>query len=679
MKALTGYVRRPLSGKKIKSGTFKEPGYQIAMKYVITFFICLLGFSHSVYSQNNVQLSGKKLAYSKDTALVNSYVSRLGKLPNIYTKEDIDTAYRYLRKIYSISLSRHYDRGLSEYYRILSTVYNSSFQYDSSLIALQKELYWAQRSEDPMELAETYAAMAIRHEYLSELDSAAKYYIKAVHISDSLKNFHISGSIYNNLSIIFYNIGDYKNAMKYAKAGYQTGRKLNDSTIFISCLINMAGIKKDLNHQYDTALVLYEQVRGIVKNSVKYQSQAYNSLVNEGDILNMKKQYQKALSKYALVLDAKGKTGPYITSYVYSGMGNTYYNMKRYIDADRYINMAVRIEKDIQARQELSNSYDLLSEIKEAQGHFQPALVYRKKHDSLQDVLTSEANRKNMHTLELKYQTAQKDKQIAQQELALTRNQRDIERKNAWILIFIAGTVALVIILFLLIRSYQHRKKLHEQKLITIQKENEVATLRAGMDAREEERNRISREMHDDIGSALTTILYLSDEMKDHSEDHNKSLASRISGTTGKLVDKMNEIIWSMNREYDTLDDLIAYTRQHAADFLETYGIEYHFDIPDPMPNIRLQGEQRRNIFLVLKECLNNTVKHAQATRVQIAFLIDEQLQIKICDDGKGVDTGHLRRFGNGLRNMKQRMESVGGSFEIKNNNGTEVSIKCPL
>jgi signal transduction histidine kinase len=185
--------------------------------------------------------------------------------------------------------------------------------------------------------------------------------------------------------------------------------------------------------------------------------------------------------------------------------------------------------------------------------------------------------------------------------------------------------------------------------------------------------------MHDDIGSALTTILYLSDDLKTKSKGSDSSVAEKISSTVSGIVDNMNEIIWSMNHQYDTLDDLVAYTRQHTVEFLQNHSLNYHFNISGSIPDMPISGEQRRNIFLVIKESLNNIVKHSCATEVNISFCFKEGLQVCIHDNGKGIETVTQRRFGNGLKNMQQRMESIGGSFVIENNSGTTVTLFCPL
>jgi signal transduction histidine kinase len=229
------------------------------------------------------------------------------------------------------------------------------------------------------------------------------------------------------------------------------------------------------------------------------------------------------------------------------------------------------------------------------------------------------------------------------------------------------------------VRGYRHKQNLHRQSLLTLQKQHEVNTLKAKMQAREEERERIAREMHDDIGSALTTILYLSDDLKEKSKEDENKIADKIASTATGVVDKMNEIIWSMNRQYDTLDDLIVYTRQHAVEFLQNHCLKYHFNVPEYIPNVQITGEQRRNIYLVIKESLHNIVKHSGASTVDVSFDLNGGLGGRIHDNGKGIETNGQRRFGNGLTNMRQRMESIGGTLEIENENGTTVKLYCPL
>lgn len=196
----------------------------------------------------------------------------------------------------------------------------------------------------------------------------------------------------------------------------------------------------------------------------------------------------------------------------------------------------------------------------------------------------------------------------------------------------------------------------------------------------DQERARISSDMHDDLGSGLSTIRLLSEIAKRKIQDTSQTREiERISEAAGELVDKMSEIIWAMNSSNDSLENLIAYMRSFAADFLEHAHITHQFYIPESIPNIKLSGGTRRNIYLAVKESLHNVVKHAQATEVVIQIEMHKNMTIMIKDNGKGFDQEKVRLFGNGLKNIQKRMQAVGGQADITSHNGTIVLLDIPL
>jgi two-component sensor histidine kinase len=196
----------------------------------------------------------------------------------------------------------------------------------------------------------------------------------------------------------------------------------------------------------------------------------------------------------------------------------------------------------------------------------------------------------------------------------------------------------------------------------------------------DQERARISSDMHDDLGSGLSTIRLLSEIAKRKIKDTGQTKEiERISEAAGELVDKMSEIIWAMNSSNDSLANLIAYMRSFAADFLEHAHIQHHFIIPENIPNVKLSGGTRRHIYLAVKESLHNVVKHSQASEVIIEVKVFKNMTIMLKDNGKGFDPEKVRLFGNGLKNIEKRMQQVGGQADIISQNGTTVFLDIPL
>jgi len=202
----------------------------------------------------------------------------------------------------------------------------------------------------------------------------------------------------------------------------------------------------------------------------------------------------------------------------------------------------------------------------------------------------------------------------------------------------------------------------------------------AVMAAKQEERNRISADMHDELGSGVTAIRLMSEIMKSRLKGDVVPELEKISNSANELLGKMNTIIWTMKSSNDTLESLIAYIRAHAIEYFDSTPIDCNVQLPVLIPQAEVSGEKRRNIFLSIKEALNNAMKHSQASQIQIIISTnDKWLMIKICDNGVGIDADKLRRFGNGLSNMRRRMESIDGSFKIEADKNCVLTFEAPI
>jgi signal transduction histidine kinase len=233
--------------------------------------------------------------------------------------------------------------------------------------------------------------------------------------------------------------------------------------------------------------------------------------------------------------------------------------------------------------------------------------------------------------------------------------------------------------------AYKNRRdiieRVKERERLKLENERkEFDKQMAVMAAKQEERNRISADMHDELGSGVTAIRLMSEIMKSRLKGEVVPELEKISNSANELLGKMNTIIWTMKSSNDTLESLIAYIRAHAIEYFDSTPIECKVQLPAVIPQAEVSGEKRRNIFLSIKEALNNAMKHSQASQIQIVISTsDKWLMIKVCDNGVGIDAGKLRRFGNGLSNMRRRMESIDGSFKIESDLNCVLTFEAPL
>lgn len=194
----------------------------------------------------------------------------------------------------------------------------------------------------------------------------------------------------------------------------------------------------------------------------------------------------------------------------------------------------------------------------------------------------------------------------------------------------------------------------------------------------ETERNRISKDMHDEIGGGLTRIALITELMhtQHQLDDKTKHDVNEIAGSTRQLVESMSEIIWALNPHNDKLEDLLAYLREQTRHYFEPLNINYKISFPDTVPDITLSNEQRRNFFLVSKEALNNALKHSGASSIQfIADTADGKIKFSVIDNGKGIDGSPKRTGANGLHNMQQRMKDINGGIEWVSQNGSGTRV----
>ncbi|MGB4845727.1 MAG: two-component regulator propeller domain-containing protein [Ferruginibacter sp.] len=237
--------------------------------------------------------------------------------------------------------------------------------------------------------------------------------------------------------------------------------------------------------------------------------------------------------------------------------------------------------------------------------------------------------------------------------------------KTAW---FVSLILLLLAIIIILITRYVARIKL-KRRITELERKKEL----------DEERLRISREMHDDIGAGLTQITMMSEAAK--TKEHSNVQLDKIAAASRKLVNDMSEIIWSMHPEQNTLDQLFSYLREQLHQLLEYSGIAYKIDFPLNGNEVLLNNAQKRNLLLVTKEIVHNAVKHSKAKNISIvAFQKNNILQFVILDDGSGFDTNRPGN-GNGLRNINKRIEELGGKLHIESTNGkgSSFSYQMPL
>ena len=289
------------------------------------------------------------------------------------------------------------------------------------------------------------------------------------------------------------------------------------------------------------------------------------------------------------------------------------------------------------------------------QQHNQTSLaLLQEKYITLQDEISKQGN-KEVQKISQKF--VENENHYLQLKLAELKQKRKLTNLQI-ITILLTITLGLISYIF----YNKRRKEILEN---TVKQQKLIAN----------ERFRIANDLHDDLGTNLSRIRYITNALPElNSKDEMQKNYAKIISLSDDSVDKMNEIIWSLKQDDFTIDELFSYIRKLCAEISEEKNIHIAYSLLDEIVTQKIQAEVCRNLYLTVKEALHNAIKHSKATLIEITSEFTDRLIFKIKDNGVGFQES--QPSGNGIHNMKKRMDLIQGSIQIDSNNqGTIITI----
>ncbi|MEZ4801875.1 MAG: ATP-binding protein [Gelidibacter sp.] len=251
---------------------------------------------------------------------------------------------------------------------------------------------------------------------------------------------------------------------------------------------------------------------------------------------------------------------------------------------------------------------------------------------------------------------------IANENKLLTLEINKLKTQKKYSILQIIILSLFVLVMMLLVILYRKKNKLQQTLL--------------------HQKNDISKDLHDDIGSGLSSILIHADLLSkyENANDHQKLLLSKITSTGKDISQRMNAFIWSLNTENNNLRNFCEYAKQYSTNLFE--GTPFRFSFVQNIPeadHISIDGQHRKQLFFCIKELLNNALKHSDASKIQLLILLKEKSQLQVCisDNGKGIVKENT--FGNGLKNVEKRISDMDGTLDLIPENGLTVKFTIPL
>jgi signal transduction histidine kinase len=352
----------------------------------------------------------------------------------------------------------------------------------------------------------------------------------------------------------------------------------------------------------------------------------------------------------------------------YINAGEVYMALKYYPRAIRFLNRGLALSRSILHREDMRAAYNGLSKVYALEKRYDSAYHYQNLYSVLKDSIINENASRAVEQIRSSFENDKKDKEIALLKQEQKLKEIASENRNLLFITVTGFLVLLGIISFpiLYIRNKQKKQKVDYEKRLAIQTE----------------RQRISGDMHDDIGTGLSTMLIYVNMLKTKLADSIEYPdVERVASLGNDLVAQMKEIVWSFNPGNDSLESLLVFIRHYFAQLFEPLHYETKIVYPESIPAVALNGIIRRNIYLCIKEALNNVIKHAGAHCIELDIQIDrDTLIIAVRDDGIGFpDSSDGHFWSNGLKNMQSRMDQIRGRFQFFNGGGAVIVIELNL
>lgn len=567
--------------------------------------------------------------------------------------------------------------------------------YDSAIRYLNAAMKPALEVKNRKQEAQILNDLSVCWYHKNDIIATIDYQKKSLEIREELNDDEQLRNAYNNMAFIYKETGLVDNSLELNFKALQLAEKINKEADVATSLNNIGQVyhkylldySKGLEY-YNKSLVIREKLGnkkdiGLIKNNI---ASLYSDMGN----------YPKAINYYTESLELrKAANHKYGIVQTLSNLANNYFKTKDFEKARSFLQQSMELNKTLQDKTleeaihynyaelysalnkpdsaiqhaleshkiniefgnplDISESAELVSRLYEKESEYNLSLSYYKVYKRMQDSIINNKLKKEGVKKELEYQYLKKknesdklhDKQIAQ--------------KNFYTLLLGILFIAAAIIGYIVWNRYKLKQKLKEVEI----------------------RNKIASDLHDDVGSTLSSIRMYSDIVKNQPNQTSAAaeLLDKISTNSKEMIENMGDIVWMIKPGNDDFKNIEDRMLNFANELCVPAGINFEFNKDNSAEDIKLPMEQRRDLYLIFKEAVNNAVKYASCRLIDIdIFQKNNQLKMRISDDGKGFNPTIISK-GNGLYNMKKKAEANGGTFQIKSSadEGTEIIVTFPV
>ena len=526
--------------------------------------------------------------------------------------------------------------------------------YSKGISDLVQAIGIFEQLHDDQEIMKTYLVLAVCYSNTSEFVKSAESLGKADSLAKKLNNKSAEAYVKRQMGILYSVQNQHDQAIPHFQESMTVFKSLKDTIGFFHVAVSLAQTYVS-NSQPGKSLLVLQESSNMLNSYNGEGVKLYNAMLMEnfGEAYYALKLYDNSLEYYgkAYKIFADIDNTAQI-AYVARLMGRSSLALKRYTEAENYLMLSYRLSDSLEQTDYILDVADELSNLFQERNNWKEAYHWGKVKDSAEIMIQRKEQSKTVAELQAKYEADQRENEIAllkkSREIsdATVQRQRIITLSSVVLALLLLGGIAL------LVNRHRLKQRLREMQL----------------------RDDIAADLHDEVGSSLSSINMLSQvaAQQDTRTEMQKDMLDRISTNAQEVIEKISDMVWMIKPGDEDGKNLLARMERYAYDMCSIQNIPYTYAGKEVLQTATLSMQQRKNVYLIFKEALNNAIKSSGTAKVDIHFsLQNNRLKLAIQDFGKGFDTtAENFRNGNGLDNMRNRAKEMNGTLSISSQPG---------
>ena len=623
----------------------------------------------------------QKIEANPETDSLINYAKNLQEEAiSVYRISNFDSAKILNEQAMLIFKSANDVKNIARCYNIEGSIFRKTGYFPEALVSYRKALTLYGQINDSTGLTNAINCVGQAYKEIGIFDSALFYYFESVRLADLT---HDSvGVLYAliNITQAYIDIKDNRKAKQYLNECMQLVNPKEDKLTIALLLSRLANLELDEGN-YDSSLMLYEQAYDIY-HEFGALGQMGSSLNNIGACYKVKGDFSKALEKYQQAMVIYRQINQrYKLLTTRNNIALIYIELKKYKLAKANYDTCLKQARELKVKDIIKDCYYNLYYMYDGLNDHEKALKYYIDYTKIKDSLLNQEKSKTIAELEIQYQNEKKEAEILSLQNQNLAKDLDLKRTSSRKNMYLTGLMVFVLISLFIYIFYKQRLKrnriLAEQKLLQAEEERKHSSARSLLEGQEEERIRISRELHDGVGVMLSTAsLYISSlEQVDNGNKElvtkAKDIVSEANSDVRKISRNLMPSVLTIHGLEDALSDLIE-------NFDMLPGKNGDFSVLGN--SVEFTKPKEIMIYRLIQELVSNTIKHANAESIDLLLNFSKKnLVINYCDDGLGFNFNEkMLNKSVGLKSIQSRVDFLNGTLESGLNKGCCYTILIP-